>query len=88
MTLTQYEEWATYLQTITELPRQMRRAADGWKQKPGWGPDPSEPEEIREEVIRLCDRAYVMYHGQIRGELAGERLNEQNIMLLATGGAI
>lgn len=41
-----------------------------------------------QEVIRLCDRAYVMYHGEIRGELAGEGLNEQNIMLLATGGAI
>ncbi len=41
-----------------------------------------------QEIIRLCDRAYVMYHGEIRGELAGERLNEQNIMLLATGGAI
>jgi len=41
-----------------------------------------------QEVIRLCDRAYVMYHGEIRGELAGEKLNEQNIMLLATGGAI
>jgi ribose transport system ATP-binding protein len=41
-----------------------------------------------QEVIRLCDRAYVMYHGEVRGELAGEGLNEQNIMLLATGGAI
>jgi hypothetical protein len=29
-----------------------------------------------------------MYHGEVRGELAGEGLNEQNIMLLATGGAI
>lgn len=41
-----------------------------------------------QEIIRLCDRAYVMYHGAIRGELTGERLNEQTIMLLATGGAI
>jgi ribose transport system ATP-binding protein len=40
-----------------------------------------------QEIIRLCDRAYVMYHGAVRGELAGDRLNEQNIMLLATGGA-
>ncbi len=41
-----------------------------------------------QEIIRLCDRAYVMYHGEVRGELSGEELNEQNIMLLATGGAI
>ena len=39
-----------------------------------------------QEIIRLSDRALVMYHGEIRGELAGEALNEQNIMVLATGG--
>ena len=39
-----------------------------------------------QEIIRLCDRTLVMYHGTIRGELKAERMNEQNIMVLATGG--
>lgn len=38
-----------------------------------------------QEVIRLCDRALVMYHGSVQGELSGESLNEQEIMRLATG---
>ena len=41
-----------------------------------------------QEIIRLCDRAMVMYHGAVRGELSGESLNEHTIMLLATGGEI
>lgn len=39
-----------------------------------------------QEIIRLCDRAIVMYHGVIQGEIAGENMNEHNIMNLATGG--
>ena len=39
-----------------------------------------------QEIIRLCDRALVMFHGEIRGELAGPALDEHNIMILATGG--
>lgn len=39
-----------------------------------------------QEIIRLCDRALVMYHGRIRGELSEEQLSEHNIMILATGG--
>lgn len=39
-----------------------------------------------QEIIRLCDRTLVMYHGAIRGELKAEQMNEQNIMVLATGG--
>ncbi|MCJ7842422.1 sugar ABC transporter ATP-binding protein [Lederbergia sp. NSJ-179] len=38
------------------------------------------------EIIRVCDRAIVMYHGVIQGEVAGEAMNEHNIMNLATGG--
>lgn len=38
-----------------------------------------------QEVIRVCDRALVMYHGSIRGEVAGETMNEHDIMRLATG---
>ncbi|MGI6239403.1 MAG: sugar ABC transporter ATP-binding protein [Christensenellales bacterium] len=41
-----------------------------------------------QEIIRLCDRAIVMYHGEIRGELSGDGLNEHNVMQLATGGSI
>lgn len=38
------------------------------------------------EIIRICDRSYVMFHGVIQGELAGEDLSEHTIMHLATGG--
>jgi ribose transport system ATP-binding protein len=38
------------------------------------------------EIIRVCDRALVMYHGEIQGEVSGETMNEHNIMKLATGG--
>ena len=37
------------------------------------------------EIIRVCDRAIVMYHGRIAGELGGAEMNESNIMILATG---
>ncbi|MBR3794458.1 MAG: sugar ABC transporter ATP-binding protein [Clostridia bacterium] len=39
-----------------------------------------------QEIIRLCDRALVMYHGSVRAEVSGETMNEQNMMRLATGG--
>lgn len=39
-----------------------------------------------QEIIRVCDRALVMYHGVIQGEVAGETMNEHHIMSLATGG--
>lgn len=39
-----------------------------------------------QEIIRLCDRTLIMYHGTIRGELKAEQMTEQNIMVLATGG--
>lgn len=38
------------------------------------------------EIIRVCDRAYVMYHGVIQGEVTGTNMNEHEIMHLATGG--
>ncbi|MDR1020431.1 MAG: sugar ABC transporter ATP-binding protein [Synergistaceae bacterium] len=38
-----------------------------------------------QEVIRLCDRVIVMYHGAVTGEVSGSRMNEHNIMRLATG---
>ena len=39
-----------------------------------------------QEIIRVCDRSLVMYHGEIVGEVQGEDMNEKNIMFLATGG--
>lgn len=41
-----------------------------------------------QEIIRLCSRTLVMYHGEICGELRGEEMNEHHIMVLATGGSI
>jgi ribose transport system ATP-binding protein len=41
-----------------------------------------------QEVIRLCDRALVMYQGHIQGEVSGSTMNEHDIMRLATGGAL
>ncbi len=37
------------------------------------------------EIIGMCDRAYVMHEGSLMGELAGQELTEQNIMILASG---
>ncbi len=41
-----------------------------------------------QEIMRVCDRTLVMYHGVIQGELTGEKMNEHNIMTLATGGQL
>ncbi len=37
------------------------------------------------EIIRLCSRSIVMYHGRIAGELSGSEMTERSIMYLATG---
>jgi ribose transport system ATP-binding protein len=39
------------------------------------------------ELQRLCDRVLVFCQGRIVAELAGEQINEQNVMLHATGAA-
>lgn len=39
-----------------------------------------------QEIIRVCDRALVMYHGKIQGEVSGKTMDERTIMRLATGG--
>ncbi len=41
-----------------------------------------------QEVMTLSDRIYVMYHGEIRHEFTHEDANEENIMIIATGGSI
>ena len=38
------------------------------------------------ELQRVCDRAYVMFSGEIKQEFAREDISEENIMLVATGG--
>ena len=44
-------------------------------------------EEIM-EMVTLCDRVLIMRDGQITGELSGERLTSENILLAITGGNI
>ena len=39
-----------------------------------------------QEIIRVCSRALVMYHGDVRAEVRGESMNEANMMRLAAGG--
>lgn len=39
-----------------------------------------------QEIIRVCDRSLVLFHGREVGEVSGEEMNEHNIMYLATGG--
>ncbi|GAQ25020.1 sugar ABC transporter ATP-binding protein [Tepidanaerobacter syntrophicus] len=41
-----------------------------------------------QEIVRICDRAIVMYHGAIQGEVFGKTMNEHDIMRLATGGRL
>jgi len=39
-----------------------------------------------QEVIRVCDRTLVLFHGRQAGELKGDEMTEHSIMYLATGG--
>lgn len=39
-----------------------------------------------QEIMRVCDRSIVMFHGRQVGELRAEEMNEHSIMYLATGG--
>ena len=39
-----------------------------------------------QEIIRVCDRSWVMFHGQQVGLVEGDNMTEHNIMFLATGG--
>ena len=38
------------------------------------------------EIVRVCDRAYVMKDMQVVGELPHEQLSESNLVRLAMGG--
>ncbi len=39
-----------------------------------------------QEIIRVCSRSLVMYHGTVAAEVSGDSMNEANMMRLATGG--
>lgn len=40
------------------------------------------------EIQKLCDRVYVMFHGEVKHEFQHEELNEADVMLVATGGTL
>ena len=37
------------------------------------------------EIIGLCDRVYIMYEGDLCGEVTGQQINEKNIIHIASG---
>ncbi len=38
-----------------------------------------------QEIMRICDRAIILRHGQIAAEVSGNEMNEKNMMIYATG---
>ena len=38
-----------------------------------------------QEIMRICDRAIILRHGQIAAEVCGDEMNEKNMMIYATG---
>lgn len=40
------------------------------------------------EILMLCDRTYVMFHGDVRKEFHRDEATETNIMIAATGGKV
>ncbi|NCA42045.1 D-xylose ABC transporter ATP-binding protein, partial [Streptococcus equi] len=40
------------------------------------------------EVIGMSDRVMVVHEGNIKGDLTGNEITEENIMTLATGGTL
>lgn len=41
-----------------------------------------------QEIMMICDRIYIMFHGKVKGELDRCNMSEENIMVLATGGSL
>ncbi len=41
-----------------------------------------------QEVLKICDRVLIMYHGELKGELMRSEISEEAIMILSTGGVI
>ncbi len=40
------------------------------------------------EIIKICDRSFIMFHGKFNGELTSDEMSEQTIMSYATGSKI
>jgi ribose transport system ATP-binding protein len=41
-----------------------------------------------QEIIKICDRSIIMYHGRIRGEIDRSECTEESLMILSTGGSL
>lgn len=41
-----------------------------------------------QEIMMICDRIYIMFHGKVKGELDRCNMTEENIMVVATGGSL
>lgn len=41
-----------------------------------------------QEIMMICDRIYIMFHGEVKGELDRCDITEENIMVIATGGSL
>lgn len=41
-----------------------------------------------QEIMKLCDRVLIMYHGELRGELCRGEISEEALMILSTGGIL
>ncbi|PLR87130.1 sugar ABC transporter ATP-binding protein [Bacillus sp. V33-4] len=41
-----------------------------------------------QEILMLCDRIYVMYHGEIKTEFDRSNASEEKIMVISTGGTL
>lgn len=41
-----------------------------------------------QEIMMVCDRVYVMFHGNVQGEFIREDITEEKLMIMATGGKI
>ncbi|HBU11944.1 MAG TPA: ABC transporter, partial [Clostridiales bacterium] len=41
-----------------------------------------------QEVLKICDRVLVMYHGELKGELSRAEISEEAVMILSTGGVL
>lgn len=39
-----------------------------------------------QEIMRVCDRTLIMFHGRMVGEFKGDEMTERDIMFMATGG--
>ncbi len=41
-----------------------------------------------QEVLKICDRICIMYHGEVKGEIDRAECSEESLMILSTGGSL